>query len=63
MRFIVDIEPIKVAWLVRFRMIRLDQQDNLLAIMNGLKCLGLPPRIYRITAEIPHPGRFPKTVG
>jgi hypothetical protein len=48
LRFIVDIERSKVDWLVKFRMIRSDQQDDLLAIMTGLKCLGQPPSISRI---------------
>jgi hypothetical protein len=48
LRFIVDIERSKVDWLVKFGMIRFDQQDDLLAIMTGLKCLGQPPSISRI---------------
>ena len=50
-RFIVDVERSKLAWLVRFGLIRPDQHDDLdlLAIMTGLKCLGQPPRISRIT--------------
>jgi hypothetical protein len=48
LRFIVGIERSKLAWLVKFRMIRSDQQDDLLAIMTGLKCLGQPPSISRI---------------
>jgi hypothetical protein len=47
MRFAVDIERSKVDWLIEFRLIRRDQQEDLLAIMTGLKCLGLPPRIAR----------------
>ena len=47
LRFIVDIERSKVDWLVKFRMIRFDQQDDLLAIMTGLKCLGQPANISR----------------
>ena len=47
-KFIVDIERSKVDWLVKFRMIRSDQQDDLLAVMNGLKNLGQPPSISRI---------------
>jgi hypothetical protein len=48
LRFIVDIERSKLAWLVKFRMIRSDQQDDLLTVMNGLKHLGQPPSISRI---------------
>jgi hypothetical protein len=48
LRFIVDIERSKVNWLRKFRLIRSDQQDDLLAIMTGLKCLGQPPNISRI---------------
>ena len=48
LRFIVDIERSKVDWLIRFRLLPPDHQGNLLAIMNGLKCLGLPPSISRI---------------
>jgi hypothetical protein len=47
-RFIVDIERNKVDWLCKFRLIRSDQRDDLLAIMTGLKCLGQPPNISRI---------------
>jgi hypothetical protein len=48
MRFVVDIERSKVDWLVGFRLIRLDQREDLLAVMTGLKCLGLPPSIARV---------------
>jgi hypothetical protein len=48
LRFVVDIERSKVDWLVKLRMIRSDQQDDLLAIMTGLKHLGQPPSISRI---------------
>jgi hypothetical protein len=47
LRFVVDIERSKIDWLVRFRLIRSDQRDDLLVVMNGLKYVGQPPSISR----------------
>jgi hypothetical protein len=48
LRFIVDIERSKIDWLLRFRLIRPDQKDDLPAILAGLNRLGQPPSISRI---------------
>jgi len=49
--FVVDIERSKVDWLVKFRLLLPEQQEDLLAIMNGLKRLGQPPKISRVSVS------------
>jgi hypothetical protein len=47
-RFIVEVPRSTIEGFIKFGFIRLDQQDDLAAIMGALRLLGEPPVVWRI---------------
>jgi hypothetical protein len=47
-RFIVEVPHSTIEGFIKFGFIRLDQQDDLAAIMGALRLLGEPPVVWRI---------------